>query len=131
MMRIDREGGQDGMVTVTFVQPDVGPDGSTSVLGDFNGWHGGITVMHSSGGVRSASVVVRAGYRYAFRYLDEVAGWFNDEAADAYEANGFGGDNGVIDLTGGGAADPAPPQTKRRRMATAGARQRRASTGEQ
>ncbi|MHB1535517.1 MAG: hypothetical protein ACYC1D_13095 [Acidimicrobiales bacterium] len=41
--------------------------------------------MSTTGQYRAASVIVRHGNRYAFRYLDHDAGWFNDEAADAYE----------------------------------------------
>lgn len=40
--------------------------------------------------------------RYAFRYLGDRDGegerWFNDEVADAYESNGMGADNSIVDL---------------------------------
>ena len=87
-------------VMVTFSQPNVGLGGSTSVVGDFNGWDPTVTTMSTTGEHRAASVIVQHGNRYAFRYLDHDAGWFNDEAAHAYEPNSFGGDNCVVDLTG-------------------------------
>ena len=40
--------------------------------------------------------------RFQFRYLIDEATWVNDEAADAYWPNAFGGENGVLDTT------PAP-----------------------
>lgn len=101
------------MVTVTFTQPNASLDGSTSVVGDFKGWDPAFTTMAASEESRSASVVVADGERYRFRYVDRDAGWFNDEAADGYEPNGFGGDNSIVDLTG--PPVKAAPAPKRRR----------------
>jgi hypothetical protein len=50
------------------------------------------------GDVDVASVMLSAGRRYEFRYVDENGAWFNDEAAHGYVPNRFGGDNSVIDL---------------------------------
>ena len=33
-------------------------------------------------------------------YRTESGEWFNDEAAHAYESNGMGGDNSIVDLSG-------------------------------
>ena len=94
---ISREPARGGKVRVTFRLPK-GENGKVSVVGDFNEWTPGTTPMRVRDGSRTASVVVPAGRRYAFRYLDEDGTWFDDEDADAYETNGFGGTNGVIDL---------------------------------
>ncbi len=104
-----------GMVMVTFIQPNAGLDGSTSVVGDFNGWDPNMTTMLANGESRSASVIVTDGQRYRFRYLDHDAGWFNDEAADGYEPNDFGSDDSVVDLTRSAAPAQTPPATKKRR----------------
>lgn len=44
-------------------------------------------------------MVLDAGRRYLFRYLAAGEHWFNDDAADDYEPNGFGGSDSVVDLT--------------------------------
>ena len=36
---------------------------------------------------------------YRFRYIADGGVWYNDPAADYYEASGFGQDNSVITLT--------------------------------
>jgi 1,4-alpha-glucan branching enzyme len=36
---------------------------------------------------------------FEFRYLVDDSNWINDEAADAYRANGLGGRNGVLETT--------------------------------
>ena len=36
---------------------------------------------------------------FEFRYLVDDRNWINDDAADAYRANGLGGQNGVLDTT--------------------------------
>ena len=99
MIRCQQHTDKD-MVKITFKQPKLDTHGPTSVVGDFNGWDPTVTTMSTTGQYRAASVIVQHGSRYAFRYLDHDAGWFNDEAADAYEPNGFGDDNCVVDLTG-------------------------------
>jgi hypothetical protein len=48
------------------------------------------------------SVVLDAGRRYAFRYLADGGRWFNDDADDDYQMNGFGSSDPVVDLTASG-----------------------------
>ena len=84
-------------VEVTFTLPlGVGP---VSVAGDFNEWDESATPLRTEGETCSATVTVEGGRRYGFRYVDERGRWFNDDVADSYEPNDFGGHNGVIDLT--------------------------------
>ena len=45
------------------------------------------------------TVGLDAGRAYRFRYLLDGQRWENDWAADAYQPNGFGGDDLVVDLT--------------------------------
>lgn len=90
-------------VKVSFVVPEDGLDGrALAVVGDFNGWDPTATPMRAEGGVRSATITLPVGGKYAFRYLDEGGRWFNDDGADGYQANGFGGDDCVLDLTTAG-----------------------------
>lgn len=86
-------------IKVTFSLP-AGAE-RVAVAGDFNGWEPNATPLRKRGDTRSASVTLEPGHRYAFRYVGEHGQWFNDEAADAYERNAFGDENGIVDLTDG------------------------------
>lgn len=90
-------------VKVTFVLPVENGNpaaAKVAVAGEFNGWDPQATVLRKRGESRSASVTLDAGQRYAFRYVDTAEDrWFNDEAADSYERNEFGGENSIVDLT--------------------------------
>ena len=85
-------------VKVTFVQPIDDDSGETFVAGDFNSWNLGATMLRRRGDVRSASVTLTTGRRYAFRYYRD-GHWFDDDTADAYEANEHGQTNCIVDLT--------------------------------
>jgi 1,4-alpha-glucan branching enzyme len=80
---------------ITFAVPaDLGP---VSVVGDFNEWDPAETPLKPrSNGTRSAVLRLPAGSRYRFRYLASDGYFFDDEAADAYEANGFGDTHSVL-----------------------------------
>lgn len=91
---------EQGTVKVTFSVPVEATGDRVTVVGDFNGWDPSATPMRKRGDARSASVVVEPGRRYGFRYFDGSR-WFNDEEADAYEDNGLGDQNSVVDLTNG------------------------------
>jgi 1,4-alpha-glucan branching enzyme len=95
--REDQEGSHH--VKVTFVLGDDKIDGEVAVVGDFNGWDPTATPLRHEGGQRTASTIVEAGKRYAFRYFAEGRGWFNDEAADDYEPNEYGGSDSIVDLS--------------------------------
>ena len=86
-------------VKLTFVLADDTLDGPVAVVGDFNGWDPSTTVLVKHGREWRAAVEVEGGRRYAFRYLAHGDRWFNDEAADDYQANAFGGSDSVVDLT--------------------------------
>lgn len=90
-------------VKVTFAVPEDGVDGqAVAVVGDFNDWDPTATPLRPEGNLRSATVTLPAGGRYAFRYLAEDGRWFNDEDADDYQQNDFGGDDCVLDLNQAG-----------------------------
>jgi hypothetical protein len=84
---------------VTFTLAHSGLDGHrVAVVGDFNGWDPGATPMDREDGAYTATVTLAPG-RYRFRYLSEDGAWFNDDAADDYEPNEYGGQDSVLDLT--------------------------------
>jgi 1,4-alpha-glucan branching enzyme len=89
----------EGRVRVTFVLADGGIDGHVAVVGYFNVWDPTASPLRKQRGRRITSVSLVPGRRYAFRYLAEGGQWFNDEAADDYQPNEFGGTDSVIDLS--------------------------------
>ncbi len=86
---------------VTFELPD--DHGPVSVVGDFNGWNAVANPLrHRDGhrdGYRDVTVVLAAGRRYRFRYLADDGHWFNDGQADSYEANEYGEEDSIVDLS--------------------------------
>ena len=84
-------------VKVSFILPGDAVTGKVSVVGEFNDWDPTAHPLRSRGnGTRSAAVTLPAQRRFAFRYLDESGRWLDDDAASAYEENGFGGVNSVV-----------------------------------
>ena len=97
MIRCEPRKGDD-QVKVTFAIPADGSD-RVSVVGDFNDWDPVATPLARRAETLRASVVLDAGRRYAFRYLADGGRWFNDDEADDYQGNDFGGSDSVVDLT--------------------------------
>lgn len=89
---------------VTFSIPVEWLDRDASVVGDFNDWDPTAMPLRKRGSVRTASVVLQPGRRYAFRYLDSLGRWHDDPAADDVASNETGGTDCVVDLR-----DPAEP----------------------
>ena len=94
---IERREVAGGDVELTFRLPADHPAEPLGVTGDFNGW--AMTSLHDRGGKLEATVTVPAGRRYEFRYRTADGRWFNDEEADDYVVNEFGGVNCVVDLS--------------------------------
>jgi 1,4-alpha-glucan branching enzyme len=85
-------------VKVSFILPRSPSNGKVSVVGDFNGWDPHAHPLRPrSNGTRSAVLTLPSGRRYAFRYLGEGGHWHDDETAAAFEPNGVGGVNGIIE----------------------------------
>ncbi len=94
---IQRRGLPDGAVELTFRLPPDHPAGPVAVSGDFNDWD--LTPLVEREGMLQATVVVAAGERVQFRYRTVDGRWFNDECADDYVPNEFGGVNCIVDTT--------------------------------
>ena len=78
-----------GTVKLTFELPINEPEGSVSVVGDFNDWQPGThELVPGKNGSRAATVTVPAGTTLRFRYLGDGGRWFDDEAADARDEHG-------------------------------------------
>lgn len=91
---------RDGVASadVTFTAGVNGLTGPICVVGDFNGWDPYAHQMPWSGGAHRVTLRLDVGCRYVFQYLAADGYWFNDEAADDYELNEFGGLDSVLDL---------------------------------
>ena len=101
-----------GRASVTFtLEPSVDAQ-TAAVCGEWNDWSPGADLMRrdAEGGF-SLTVDLDAGRAYRFRYLLDGQRWENDWAADAYQPNGFGGDDSVVDLTA--LAQAVPPAAKK------------------
>ncbi|MGA7670443.1 MAG: isoamylase early set domain-containing protein [Nitrolancea sp.] len=82
---------------VTFELPaDVNAQ-SAMVVGDFNDWDKSATKMKKSpNGGFNATVSLKPGNEYRFRYLLDGERWENDHAADRYDPNDHGSDDSVV-----------------------------------
>lgn len=72
-----------------------------SVVGEFNNWDPAADpfTLSADAGEWNARVVLTPGCRYAFRYLASDGHWFNDETVQAFEDNGMGQANSILDLS--------------------------------
>ncbi|HUY99724.1 MAG TPA: isoamylase early set domain-containing protein [Thermomicrobiaceae bacterium] len=84
---------------VTFELPAGTDAASAAVVGDFNGWDEQANPMRRKrDGSFDATVSLKPGQCYHFRYVLDGDRWDNDPAADAYAPNPFGGEDSVLDL---------------------------------
>lgn len=93
---LKRKGFRDNdKVKITFVLPDGTPP--ASVVGDFNDWDPDANpLIRRSNHTYSTAVILEPDRRYAFRYRTHSGEWFNEEDADAQEANEYGETNSII-----------------------------------
>lgn len=84
-------------VELTFILPSEHPAYPVGVAGEFNAWQWPSTPFHDHGGCLVACIIVAAGGRYRFRYRAADGTWFNDDHADDYVDNPYGGIDCVFD----------------------------------
>ena len=79
---------------------EIDPDNAESVelVCEANGWEPVAMKKGKSGGFKTKMRMPRE-QQIQFRYLVNGESWVNDETADDYRINQFGGRNGVIDTT--------------------------------
>jgi hypothetical protein len=93
---LDKQLTDEGVV-VTFVLDESSHHCPVCVAGDFNDWDVGAHPLLPDGdGLVVAQVRLPAGRAVQFRYRDALGRWFNDDSADDYCANEWGGMNGVL-----------------------------------
>jgi 1,4-alpha-glucan branching enzyme len=94
---IKKSADKNGKVKVTFSQPYSEGQPQVSVVGDFNDWNEtSHRLAKRSNGTCSVSVTLDEGQRYRFRYYRADGSWYNDEAADAYEASEHSSENCIL-----------------------------------
>ncbi|HOT61471.1 MAG TPA: isoamylase early set domain-containing protein [Treponemataceae bacterium] len=85
---------------VTFELPAEATKGvkKVALVGDFNNWNHDATILaRNKEGLFSATVVLKQGHEYQFRYLMDDSRWENDWAADKYLPSTYGNaDNSVV-----------------------------------
>jgi hypothetical protein len=70
-----------------------------NLVGDFNEWNHSDTPMKAGkGDVFQATLELKPGRIYQFRYLINDEHWLNDKSADSYAPSGYGEDNCVLIL---------------------------------
>jgi 1,4-alpha-glucan branching enzyme len=90
---------KNGTVSVTFELPAQVVGDTVHLVGDFNEWSKDATPMtRRKDGRHSATVSLKAGAAYRYRYLVDGHRWENDWSADAYAHNEFGGDDSVVEV---------------------------------
>lgn len=81
----------------TFTVPAVEAD-QVVVLGEFNNWTPETTfeLKKQKDGSFKGTIELETGKEFQFRYLVDGANWMNDDEADNYVPNTYGGQNSVI-----------------------------------
>lgn len=84
---------------VTFTAPRIEHAETVHLVGDFNEWDKSATpLQRRKDGRFSGTISLDAGREYRFKYLVGHDQWINDDAADRYVPNDYGGDDSVIEV---------------------------------
>jgi 1,4-alpha-glucan branching enzyme len=84
---------------VTFTLPDEVNASNVALHGDFTKWEKApVTMKHYKDGNYKASVTLKSGKRYRFRYILDGERWENDWQADAYAQNEFGTEDSIVEV---------------------------------
>lgn len=75
-----------GRAEVSFVLPAGQPPGLISVVGDFNGWNPDAHILKARrDGMRAATLALRSGHSFAFRYLAADGSSYIELGADRFD----------------------------------------------
>ena len=84
-------------IEVTFRLPAAVEANSVALCGDFNAWStGDIPLDRDDDGCWQATVALRSGFEYRYKYLIDGQRWENAWEADGYVANPFGSEDSLI-----------------------------------
>lgn len=86
-------------VTFSLPKEAVAKGKTVELVGEWNDWNQKKAVkLKPSNGNYQATVELKTGRNYEFRYLIDKAKWENDWQADGYVPNPFGFDNSVVSI---------------------------------
>ncbi len=86
-------------VTFTVTKDKTNFAGQVNLVGDFNNWDiGSIPMKKHPNGDFSASIELKQGREYEFKYLVNGNEWINESDADQYVLNKFRTNNSVVDV---------------------------------
>jgi 1,4-alpha-glucan branching enzyme len=93
---------------VTFELPSNMWAERVNLVGEFNDWDTTATPMtrNRSDANWRATIELKTGRRYRFRYLVDGKEWLNDWHADDHDENPYGSYDSVVDLTDSEEAEP-------------------------
>ncbi len=87
----------NGKVKASFVLPITETPEPVSVLGDFNHWDPlADPLKKRANGTRSATIELKPGQCYSFKYLSEGGTWFTEPEAHNHQVNEYGETNSII-----------------------------------
>ncbi len=95
---LEKESLENGYVRVTFrVSHCIWAD-SVALAGEFNDWdpHSHSLLQTHEDGDWHISLILEKDRAYRFRYLVDGREWMDDDHADGYRANAFGGFDSVV-----------------------------------
>jgi 1,4-alpha-glucan branching enzyme len=95
---IEKERLPNGTTRVTFrVSKDIWAD-CIALVGDFNDWdsHSHMLRQTHADGEWHITLSLEAKRSYRFRYLVNAEEWMDDDHADGYEPNPFGGFDSIL-----------------------------------
>lgn len=91
--------GRGNQCRVTFRYTPDTEVSTVNLVSEFDDWdESARPLIRRKDGSFSVSIVTRPGNRYRFRYLVDGERWVNDEQADDYVENAYGGTDGVIEV---------------------------------
>ncbi|HHO48493.1 MAG TPA: glycoside hydrolase [Desulfobacteraceae bacterium] len=92
-------------VTFSLPKEAAGSARTVCIVGDFNNWKKKTNPLRKlKNGSFKIDLDLPSGREYQFRYLIDNTRWENDWAADKYVCGPYG-DNSVVDVSGGVAAE--------------------------
>jgi 1,4-alpha-glucan branching enzyme len=96
---LEKEKLDDGKVRVTFRLSETIWADHIALAGDFNGWNQSSHLLQQTHGDRDWHITLdlKPDRTYRFRYLVNDEEWMDDDRADGYEANPFGGFDSIVD----------------------------------
>jgi 1,4-alpha-glucan branching enzyme len=95
---LEKEPLENGTVRVTFrISHYIWAD-SIALVGEFNDWDASRHPLRRTrdDGEWHVSLVLESDSAYRFRYLVDGEAWMDDDHADGYEANPYGGFDSVV-----------------------------------